>query len=92
MLYLEMYLPKRKDPVCMIGEVRWSKKMLPRHQNTPTFDTGLRLISAMGKSVSKSVHLDKKYQVFWSIVLEHVFGSFRKWIRARKYKNEKDTV
>jgi len=86
-LYLEIYLPKRKEPVYMMGEARWSKKLLTHPKYRYKFDTGVKLVSVMGEPVSKTVYFDKEYRVFWSIVLDYVFGSFRKYIqRKRKRK------
>ena len=83
-IYLEVYLPKRKEPVYMLGEVRWSEKLFPRPKGPYEFDTGVKLINVMGQPVSKSVYFDKDYQLFWSIVLDYVFGSFRKWVKEGK--------
>jgi hypothetical protein len=85
-IYLEVYLPKRKEPVCMLGEVRWSSKLSPRPKDAYEFDTGVKLINVMGQPVSKSVHFDKEYRLFWSIVLDYIFGSFQKWARENKTK------
>lgn len=83
-LYLEVYLPKRKEPVYMIGEVRWSKQLPISRDDIYEFDTGVKLISVMGESVSKTIHLDKEYRVCWSVVLDYVFGSFRKMMQEKK--------
>jgi hypothetical protein len=77
-LYLEMYLPRRREPVWMIGEVRWSRKLCLHPKRTLKYDSGVRLASVMGELVSKSIYFDKKYNVFWSNVLNYAFGSFRK--------------
>ncbi len=76
-IYLEMYLPKSRQPVWMIGQVRWSKK-LDNPRVKYQYDTGLKLKNVMGEPVSKSIYFDKKYKVFWSSVLNYAFGSFRK--------------
>jgi hypothetical protein len=83
-IYLEVYLPKRKEPVYMLGEVRWSKKLSSSPKDAYEFDTGVKLLTVMGETVSKSVYFDKKYRVFWSIVLDYIFGSFRRCIQENK--------
>lgn len=77
-LYLEMYIPKRREPVWMMGEVRWSKKLLAPPKPPYTYDTGVKLTNIMGEPVSASIYFDKKYKVFWSSVLNYAFGSFGK--------------
>jgi hypothetical protein len=85
-LYLEMYLPRRKEPVWMMGEVRWSKKLCAHLKVTHKYETGVKLTSVMGEPVSESIHFDKKYKVFWSSVLNYAFGSFGK-LKQRKSGN-----
>jgi hypothetical protein len=80
-LYLEVYLPKRKDPIYMTGEVKWSKKLFIYPKDAYEFDTGVKLKSIMGEPVSKTIYFDKKYGVFWSSVLNYVFGSFRECVQ-----------
>ncbi|MFH1414300.1 MAG: hypothetical protein ABIG56_05590 [Candidatus Omnitrophota bacterium] len=82
-LYIELYLPKLKKPVCMTGQVRWSRMVSPRIKRKYKFDTGVRLISVSGKSVSASIHFDKKDHIFWSIVLDSIFGNFRKLMQHK---------
>jgi len=68
----------------MLGEVRWSKKLSSSPKDAYEFDTGVKLLTVMGETVSKSVYFDKKYRVFWSIVLDYIFGSFRRCIQENK--------
>lgn len=79
-LYLEVYIPERKTPIYMTGEVRWSKEFRDDSEKYK-YDTGVKLISVMGELVHKSVYFDKEYQVFWSTVLNYIFGSFKKCIQ-----------
>ena len=76
-LILEVYLPDEKDPIPMEGEVRWSQPISPNETNK--FNTGVKLITVNGKSVATSVYYDKANHVIWSIVLESVLGSFKKF-------------
>lgn len=87
-LLLEIYAPKSKTPSFMEGEVRWSHKIPEDQKYSDMFHTGVKLITANGKSVADSIYHDKKYEVDWSIVLEAVFGSFNEMIRHLR-KNEK---
>jgi hypothetical protein len=80
-LYIEVYLPRQKQPVCMTGEVRWSKEISPYPVKKYKFDTGVKLIDILGKPVAKSIYFDKKHSIVWSIVLESIFGNFRKFVR-----------
>lgn len=82
-LYIELYLPKLKKPVCMTGDVRWSRMVSSRMKGRYKFDTGVRLISVFGKLVSDSIYFDKKNQILWSIVLDSIFGNFRKLMRHK---------
>ena len=81
-LNLELYLPKIKEPIHMSGQVRWSD----RSQSEKIFHTGVKLITVEGYNVAQSVHFDKDYHVYWSKVLDSVFGTFRKRIQQLKLK------
>lgn len=83
-LYLEVYLPKHKEPICMTGEVRWSRRISVHPDDKYKFDTGVRLITVLDKPVSKTVHYDKEHQVYWSIALDSVFGEFRKFMQEKR--------
>lgn len=87
-LLLEVYAPNTKVPNLMEGEVRWSHKNPKDIKYKDMFHTGVKLITVNGKSVTDSIYHDKKYEVDWSIVLEAVFGSFKKMIKHLK-ENEK---
>ena len=82
-LYIGLYLPRQKEPISMIGKVRWSKMFFSRMQDKYVFDTGVKLMSVGEKSVSESIYFDEKHSVFWSIVLESVLGNFRKLMQKK---------
>lgn len=82
-LYLEVYLPRKKHPVRMTGQVRWSKKVLGVSAGKNKFDTGIKLLTVSGKPVSGSIYFDKKSRVIWSAVLDSIFGSFRKLMQKK---------
>lgn len=83
-LYIEVYLPKQKSPICMTGEVIWSKMLSPHSKGDYQFDTGVRLITVSNNSVLKSVYYDNKNHIIWSTVLDSVFGSFQKFIKRKR--------
>lgn len=80
-LYLEVYLPRQKEPIYMTAEVRWSQIASSYPRDKYKFDIGVKLITVFGKSVSASIYYDKEHRVIWSIVLESIFGNFRKFIQ-----------
>ena len=77
-LFMKVYLPKSKTPIPMVGEVRWSRKISQSSSETGKYNTGVMLLSVNGRSVARSIHIDRKYNEPWSIVLDSVFGSFHK--------------
>lgn len=84
-LYMEVYLPSMKTPIHMKGRVRWSRATSLKQKTKNKFDTGVKLISVNGKSVPESVYYDEANQVFWSIALDSVFGSFGKLTQQRRH-------
>lgn len=89
-LLLEVDLPNTKLPIQMEGKVKWSKRLKIRPTRAGLFRTGVKLISVDGKPVSGSIYYDKEYKVVWSVVLETVFGSFKKM--AKKFKRDKRKI
>ena len=77
-LHLEIYLPARKEPIQMKGEVRWSQQLPSQPKYEQKFNTGVKLITVDGKSVLGSVYHDGVHQIVWSSVMESVFGDCRK--------------
>ena len=69
-------LPNTQIPVSMDAEVLWSKNLKEDPEYKDMFYTGVKLISVGKKSVEKSIHFDKEYNVFWSEPLESVLGNF----------------
>ena len=72
-LALEVYLPESKEPLEMIGEVKWCK------ENYEKFDAGLKLLTVEGYDVEESLNFDETYKIEWSIVLERILGDFKKF-------------
>ena len=72
-LVLFVRVPTAKKSIRMDGEVRWCKKAAGGRR----YDTGVRLMEVEGTSVERSVVIDPRYKVAWSIVLESVFGNFK---------------
>jgi len=83
-LYLEIFLPEQRKPIYMTGEVRWSKKLSKRKNNGFMFDTGVKLITVGRRRIAPTVHFEKKYGVYWSIVLDTIFSSFKKIVRKHQ--------
>ena len=79
-LYLELYLPRQKWPIRMTAEVRWSRKLPLKGLKGSTYETGVKLLTIGRIAVSDTIYFDKKYGVYWSGVLESVFGNFKKLI------------
>jgi len=82
-IYLEMYLPGRREAVCMNGIVRWSRRLRRHRRRALEYDSGVKLVNIMGESVVRSIYFDKKYKVVWSNVLAYAFGSFSKLKQKR---------
>lgn len=77
LLHLEVYVPGAKEPVAMEGSVAWSQAASLEPQDENKFDTGVQLFSVQGKGVPGSVFFDEANKVYWSVVLESIFGSFK---------------
>lgn len=77
-LLLEVYLPSENKPIGMEGEVVWSRITSASHKTKRHFDTGVKLTAVDGLMVKDSIYFDKKHHVTWSVVLESIFGNFRK--------------
>lgn len=76
-LFLEVYLPKKEDPVMMTGAVRWCKPFSQKDTQGGRFYTGIKLLTVYEKLVAPTIYFDQTYKVVWSNVLESVFGSYR---------------
>ena len=84
LLYLELYLPRQKKPICMTGEARWCRKFPAKTTRKFTYDTGVRLVTLGQKKIQDTIYFDEKYGVYWSIVLNTVFGSFKEIVRKMR--------
>ncbi len=76
-LHLEIYLPKRRNPILMFGQVRWSRVVPSPQKKAQKFVTGIKLIMVDDIRVQDTIHSDKKHRVIWSVVLESILGNFR---------------
>jgi len=83
-LFIEVYLPKQQQSIPMTGMVQWSRQAPSGSGERYKFNTGVRLITVKGKSVAETIYNDEKYGISWSIVLESVFGNFKKFIQSQK--------
>ncbi len=76
-LFLEVYVPKKEDPVLMTGAVRWCKPFPPGDTKAGRFYAGIKLLTVHDKQVVPTIYFDETYKVIWSNVLESIFGSYR---------------
>ncbi len=83
-ILLDVYLPDQSEPLQMVGEARWSKMNSAGIKQGTTFDTGIKLLSVKEQSVTESVYFDQENRIIWSVVLESVFGGFRKFSQRIK--------
>jgi hypothetical protein len=79
-LKLAVFIPGKNDPVNMLGEVAWSKKMVEKKDSRDQYMTGIRLLEVNGKTVANTIEFDKEYKIVWSSVLDAVFGNFRNFV------------
>ena len=75
-LHLEVYVPGTSAPVHMRGEVRWCRPIAPGEGEEDQFDAGVKVLTVNEKSVAETIYYDTTHQIFWSAVLEAIFGSF----------------
>jgi hypothetical protein len=83
-ILLEVYAPNAKTPIHMRGEVRWAHTISEASGARIASRVGVEIVSVEGKSVSRSLHYDKKYQVAWSVVLDSLFGNFKTMVKHCK--------
>jgi hypothetical protein len=77
LLHLEVYVPGAREPVHMEGGVMWSKPDSFEPQDENKFDTGVRLFTVQGRDVQGSLFFDEANKLYWSVILESIFGSFK---------------
>jgi len=73
-LYIEIFVPGKKSPVLLDGEVRWSRPIVLKGEDNKTFSTGVKLLTINNKSVEKSVYFNATKQLAWSDVLDSIIG------------------
>lgn len=84
MLSLEVYLPSQVNPIHMEGEVRWSQEGPLSKPRENKFGTGIKILNVEGKQVEPTIFYDAGHNIIWSVVLDSVFGSFKKIVRETK--------
>ena len=89
-LYIEVYLPQKDDPIPMVGEVRWSKVSSLSRKTESLFETGVKLTRVAGKSVEESIYYDEPNKIVWSSVLESIFGTFRILQQQKRIKSKNE--
>ncbi len=83
-LHLNLYIPNFQDPIRMTGRVRWSRPLGEDPAGSRIFDTGVKLVAVNGEDVEKSLVFDPSHSIYWSIVLERVFGGFEQLVVEQK--------
>lgn len=83
-LMLDVFLPTFKDPIPMEGRVMWCAFNEGGAGPTGKYRTGVKIFAVRGENVEKTIVLDPVNKVQWSILLESVFGGFRKSIMKNK--------
>jgi len=83
-LSLKLYLPRQKKPICMTGEVRWSRKLAVGTSGRFMYDASVKLLTLRGRMIPDTIYFDRDYNVYWSVVLNSIFGNFKKIIKKIK--------
>jgi hypothetical protein len=83
-LSLEVYLPSQDTPIYMEGEVRWSQETPLSKSDKKKFSTGIKILNVEGRQVDPTIFYDAEHNVIWSVVLDSVFGSFKKIVQKTK--------
>lgn len=86
-LDMEVFVPTSQQPVRMEGQVRWCRSAaqgVDKDDAGEGFDVGICVSSVEGRDVSSTIIIDPQYHLAWSIVLESVFGDFKKLMLQRK--------
>jgi len=84
-LLMEIFIPSSQDPINMVGEVKWSKKVQSPHSAGEVYETGVLVRTVKGQEVEKTIFRDQQHELVWSIVLESVFGNFKRLALERKF-------
>lgn len=88
-LAMDVFLPNIKIPIRMDGRVIWCTEEKSKNEYDGKYRTGVRVIKVGGEDVQKSLVYDPEHRIRWSIVMESVFGGFKKDIVKKKEKNDK---
>jgi hypothetical protein len=73
-LSLDLYLPNKVEPVVMEARVRWSRIKERKASGEKSVETGIKIITVGKEDVEKSVVFDEIHKIYWSNILEIVFG------------------
>ncbi|HOW36489.1 MAG TPA: PilZ domain-containing protein [Candidatus Omnitrophota bacterium] len=86
-LYIEVYLPGREEPIRMEGEVRWCHPDRVARKKVGRFNTGVKLMTINGFSVAKSIYRDTANHIVWSKVLDSIFSNFKNFVKEQNKPN-----
>lgn len=84
MLLMDVFLPAIKTPIPMEGKVMWCSSSAADGGYVGKYRTGVKISRVRGEDVEKTIVIDPANKVQWSIVLESVFGEFKKGILKSK--------
>jgi len=79
-LLIEVHLPGDASAIAFEATVRWCQST----EKEAGFDTGVKLITVNGQSVTETIHFDQMYHIEWSAVLEAILGKYRILTRNRQ--------
>ena len=68
----------------MIGRVRWSRSLGQDEAGLNIYDTGVKVVMVNEEDVERSLIFDPAHSIYWSLVLERVFGGFDQLVLEQK--------
>jgi len=89
-LHLNIYIPNAQNPIKMVGRVRWSRSLGQDEAGLNIYDTGVKVIKVNDEDVERSLIFDPAHSIYWSVVLERVFGGFDQLVLEQKKPKSED--
>ncbi len=83
-LVMDVFLPAGTIPICMEGRVMWCSLADSSSSYPGKYRAGVKISKVQGEAVEKTIVFDPANKIQWSIVLESVFGGFKKSILKNK--------
>jgi hypothetical protein len=91
LLTMGIYPPAKDVPVPMEAQVCWQRRLPWQPENKPLFLVGCRVTKVNGKYIAGAIHLDTRYNIIWSPVLDALFHNFAGIKLANDLKKQSDT-